>query len=417
MKIIKSVLISLLFVPVFVFAQNQAVLPNAGLTPESPFYFIDKLGETLREFFTFNPEGKARLQITFAAERVAEIKVLLETKGVDAKGLEVAKARLQAHLGDAAEIVIKQKNKGKDISKLAKELDDEFEKPKSALADSFRAEKRALKAKEDELKTQLKTAHRAGDTAKAEAIAQELGQVKAQLELLELKEEDMDDILEAEEEKLEEEMEARAEAEKKIQKAENKKRKMLEKAAEKGVELSANAFTEFDSLLAQAKSALPANDFIEAKNFAKQAEKSLEKIEKTIENLDEAQEEEEKLEEEQEKSNEAAEAIQETEKKKQEILMEASKEGIILSSTAFAKFEQLLAQAKELLVKENFKGAKQLAEQAKDALEEAEKDREGLKKEKGNKKEQAKDEEERKREQDKKQQEEAKERNEGEKER
>ena len=77
---IKIVLISLLFIPALVFAQNQAVLPNAGLTPESPFYFFDKLGEALREFFTFNPEGKARLQITFAAERVAEIKVILETK-------------------------------------------------------------------------------------------------------------------------------------------------------------------------------------------------------------------------------------------------------------------------------------------------------------------------------------------------
>ena len=60
-------------------AQNQAVLPNAGFTPESPFYFLDKFGEALRSFFTFNPEGKARLQITFAAERVAEIKVILET--------------------------------------------------------------------------------------------------------------------------------------------------------------------------------------------------------------------------------------------------------------------------------------------------------------------------------------------------
>src|SRR3989344_6835051 len=180
MKIIKSIIISLFFIPVLVFAQSQAVLPSAGLTPESPFYFLDKLGEALREFFTFNPEGKAHLQIIFAAERIAEIKVILKTKGVEAKGLEVAQARLQEHLGNAAEIVIKQKGKGKDISKLAKELDDELETPKSALADSFKAEKRALEAKEDELKAQLKATHRAGDTAKEEALAQELGKVKAQ---------------------------------------------------------------------------------------------------------------------------------------------------------------------------------------------------------------------------------------------
>ncbi|MEK9183862.1 MAG: DUF5667 domain-containing protein, partial [Patescibacteria group bacterium] len=70
---IKTTVISLLLVPFLVFAQNGTTLPNAGLTPESPFYFLDKLGEALREFFTFNPEGKARLQIAFAAERVAEI--------------------------------------------------------------------------------------------------------------------------------------------------------------------------------------------------------------------------------------------------------------------------------------------------------------------------------------------------------
>ena len=95
-------------------AQTDDALPSAGLTPESNFYFLDKLGETLREFFTFNPEGKARLQIIFAAERVAEIKIILETKGIEARGLGVAQSRLQAHLANAATIVTEQKAEGKD---------------------------------------------------------------------------------------------------------------------------------------------------------------------------------------------------------------------------------------------------------------------------------------------------------------
>ena len=306
MKTTKSILISLLFIPVLAFAHEPVALPNAGLTPESAFYFVDKIGEALREFFTFNPEGKAHLQIDFAAERVAEIKVILETKGVEAKGLEVAEARLQEHLGDAAEIVIKQKNKGKDVSKLAKELDDKLETPKSALADSFKAEKRALEAKEDELKAQLKAAHRAGDTAKEEALAQELGQVKAQKELLELKEEDIEDELEAEEEKIEEEMETQHKAEKAVREAEEEKQEVIDEAAEEGVELPANAFAEFDNLLAQAKSALQAGNFVEAKNLAKRAEKSLDQIEKTIEELEKKQE----------KKEEAEEAIKEAEEEK-----------------------------------------------------------------------------------------------------
>lgn len=407
MKIIKPILISLFFVPLFVFAQNQAALPNAGLTPESSFYFLDKLGEALQRFFTFNPESKARLEITFAKERVAEIKIILETKGVEAKGLEVAQSRLQVHLASAATIVTDQKSKGKDVSTLAKELDDELETPKSSLADSFKAEKRPLKAKEDELKTQLKAAHRAGDTAKEEALAQELGQVKAQLELLELKEEDVKDELEEEEEKIEEEMEARHKAEKTIREAEEEKEKLIDEAAEKGIELPANAFTEFDNLLAQAKSALQADNFIEAKNLAKQAEKSLDQIEKMIEELEKKQE----------KKEEAEEAIKEAEEEKQEVLSEANKEGVELSPTVFAKFDRLLAQAKEFFARENYQGAKQLAEQAEDAFEDVDKEMEKLEKEKESKEERAKEEEEQNQEQKEKQQEEAKEQNNEEEER
>jgi hypothetical protein len=119
MNAIKPIFISLLFLPILVFAQNGAVLPNAGLTPESPFYFLDKFGEALREFFTFNPEGKARLQITFAAERIAEIKVVFETKRIEAKGIGVAQSRLQAHLANAATILDEQRTAGKDVSSLA----------------------------------------------------------------------------------------------------------------------------------------------------------------------------------------------------------------------------------------------------------------------------------------------------------
>ena len=300
---IKTAIISLLVVPFLVFAQNGA-LPSAGLTPESPFYFFDKLGEALREFFAFSPEGRAKLQIAFAAERVAEIKVVLETKGVDAKGLEVAEARLREHLGEAAEIVIKQKNKGKDVSQLAKELNDNFEEPKSALADSFKTQKKVLEAKEDELEDQMKAAHKAGDTAKAEAIAQELGQVKAQLELLELKEDELEDDLDEEEERLEDEMDAREEAEEAIREAKEEKAEMIEEAAEEGVTLPANALAAFNQLLAQAESAYQADNYQEAERLAEQAEGAIENVEDVIEELEEQKEELEDEEDDKEEENE-----------------------------------------------------------------------------------------------------------------
>jgi len=300
-----------------VFAQNQVVLPSAGLTPESNFYFLDKFGEALREFFTFNPEGKARLQITFAAERIAEIKVILETKGVEAKGLEVAQSRLQAHLANAATIVVDRKAKGKDVSQLAKELDDEFDAPKTALKQAFKAEKRSLEAQEKELKGKILEAKRAGDTAQVESLIQQLGQIKAQKEFLELKKEEVEETLEQEEERIEEEMEAKEKAEKAIREAEKEKQEVLDEAAEEDIAVPAEAFGKFDILLAQAKSAFAAGNYPEAKRLAKQAEKNLDFVEEAIKNLEEAKEEAEELKEEQEEKEQEAKEEQE-EKVKEE---------------------------------------------------------------------------------------------------
>lgn len=301
-----------------VFAQNQqSTLPSAGLTPESPFYFLDKFGEVLQEFFTFNPEGKARLQITFAAERVAEIKIILETKGVQTKGLEIAQSRLQAHLANAATIVIEQKSKGKDVSTLAKELDDEFEASKTALEQTFKEQKRVLKVQEKELKAKIRETRLAGDAAQVELLVKQLGEVKAQKELLELKEEEQEEALEREEEKIEREMEKKEDAEKAIQEAEEEKQEVLDEAVEEGVSVPAEAFEKFDKLLAQAKELFVKENYVGAKQLAKQAEKSLEKVEEAIEDLDEAKEKEEELKEEQEEKEREAKEEQE-EKLKEE---------------------------------------------------------------------------------------------------
>lgn len=294
-------------VAMFAFTGNAALaqspqvnLPSAGLTPESPFYFLDRFGENLRQFFTFNPEAKAKLQIKFAGERIAEIKVILETKGVEAKGLKVAQSRLQAHLANAATIVVDRKAEGKDVSRLAKELDDEFEGPKTALEQAFEAEKRALKVQEEELKIKIRAARQAGDTAQLEILLKQLGEVKAQKKLLEFKEEEQKEALEQEEKRIEEEMEAQKKAEEAIREAEKEKLGVLDEAAEEDVTVPAEAFNKFNSLLAQAKAALAAGNFQEARRLAKQAEKSLDAVEDAVENLKEAREEVEEFEEEQE---------------------------------------------------------------------------------------------------------------------
>lgn len=100
-------------------AQASVTLPSPGLTPASPFYFLDRLGEAIQELFTFSAEGKVRLQIKFAAERVAEIKIMIETKGVEAPGLDVALQRLEEHKARAQQIIQKEN--------LSIEVEHEFE--------------------------------------------------------------------------------------------------------------------------------------------------------------------------------------------------------------------------------------------------------------------------------------------------
>lgn len=322
-----SVLVLTLFVSGTVFAQEEQVVPpRAGLTPESTFYFLDTFGEFLREFFSFNPESKARLQIAFAAERVAEIKIILETKGVDAKGLEVAQAKLQANMERVNAILADQKADGQDVSALAKELDDDFDGPKSALQEAFKAEKRALEAREKELKTKIRETRQAGDTAQVDTLEKELDELKAQKELLELKTDEQEEALEKEEERLEEELEDKEEAQKAISEAGKKKQEVLNEAAKEGVVVPASAFEKFDQLLAQAKELFGRGNYQGAKQLAKQAKKSLEAVKDAAEDLKEAEEQEEELEEEhEEKISEGDEEESERLKKERELAEEAIK--------------------------------------------------------------------------------------------
>ncbi len=161
-----SVLALALFTSSTVFAQEeQTALPRAGLTPESTFYFLDRLGENLREFFSFNPEAKAKLQIEFAGERIAEIKVLVETKGPETKGVERARTLLIGNVAHAAEIMQEIKSSGREVSALAKELDDEFDRQEQLLVQTFQDAQKKLK--EDRLaivQTLIEEAQKLGDT-------------------------------------------------------------------------------------------------------------------------------------------------------------------------------------------------------------------------------------------------------------
>ncbi len=76
--------ISLIIALVFLFSLEMGVLaqeielPSPGLTPESPFYFLEIIAEGIGTFFTFGDLKKAERHATLAAERLAEVQAVVE---------------------------------------------------------------------------------------------------------------------------------------------------------------------------------------------------------------------------------------------------------------------------------------------------------------------------------------------------
>jgi len=212
-------------------AQSEPVqLPSAGLTPESSFYFLDRLGENLRQFFAFSSEAKAKLQIEFAGERIAEIKVIIEKKGVNAKGLAIAESLLQANVVYAAKIVNEGKISGKDVAALAKTLNDEFDARDKLLEQTFKDAKAQLKAQRKEIKTNLlKEARRVGDTAQIAILEGQLNDINQQIDALEQKKDQLEDSLQDEQKNIEKEM---SEADQKDEELEQKEEQEAVEAEE-----------------------------------------------------------------------------------------------------------------------------------------------------------------------------------------
>lgn len=95
-------------------AQTEAELPSPGLTPDSPFYFLERFFEGVGTFFTFGDVAKAERYAKLAAERIAEAKAVVD-KGKP-EVAEKALTRYQDQLEKSLAKADQAQAKGKDTT-------------------------------------------------------------------------------------------------------------------------------------------------------------------------------------------------------------------------------------------------------------------------------------------------------------
>ncbi len=128
-KLILSIIIfSLLFGGVVLAQETQ--LPDPGLTPDSPFYFFDTLGEKIGMFFTFGTEKKAEKTMKYAEEKLAEAKVMAE-KG-KTKALSTANKKYQQYL-DLAQVKVGEIKKEKNRKRMLNLISEKTSKHRQLL--------------------------------------------------------------------------------------------------------------------------------------------------------------------------------------------------------------------------------------------------------------------------------------------
>jgi len=113
------VALSLLAGAASVLAEDTNLL-SAGVTPDSPVYFLKTWKETIQTFLTFNAENKFKQYMHLAEVRLAEYQKMIE-KGKT----EIAQKTLdkyQKQLDRAIQKITELENKGKDVKDLSQEL-------------------------------------------------------------------------------------------------------------------------------------------------------------------------------------------------------------------------------------------------------------------------------------------------------
>jgi len=128
-KILPIIILALLFGGV-AFAQDSN-LPNPGWTPDNPFYFLERVSESVRTFFTFGDIKKAERYTALATERLAEAQAMVEKEKPEL--VEKTLARYENQLVKASLRVEKAKTKGKNTEEVTRTITEATQKHHTVL--------------------------------------------------------------------------------------------------------------------------------------------------------------------------------------------------------------------------------------------------------------------------------------------
>ena len=164
--------ISLLITSIILFSLGTGVLAqetelsDPGLTPDSPFYFLETIAEEIVTFFTFGDLKKAERYATLAAERLAEARAVVN-KGkpeLAEKTLERYRMQLQNSIARAE----KAQTKGENIEQVMARVGQATFKHLEVLAEvAEKVPEEAKPAIENAMKASLKGHEKAVQALKA----------------------------------------------------------------------------------------------------------------------------------------------------------------------------------------------------------------------------------------------------------
>jgi len=165
-------IISLLIITTFLFSigggilAQETELPEPGLTPDSPFYFLETIIEEIGTFFTFGDLKKAERYASLAAERLAEVQVLVEKGRPEL--VEETLARYEMQLQNSIVRAEKAQSKGQNAEKVMTRVGKATSKHLEVLAEvGEKVPENARLAIENAMKVSLKGHAKAVEVLKA----------------------------------------------------------------------------------------------------------------------------------------------------------------------------------------------------------------------------------------------------------